>query len=248
MGKFAYRQRKYIYFLLGTTLLLSLLFLLLLVSFPIIFASVLEIIVFAVAIFFTAIIATILLNAIIIIDCIFPTDDDILSRTSCRLMTIEKKLSKSSKSSKNHSHLCKKRELLSTKKQEFESRVKKKNKLDQKEIRTATTSYHLRTIVAVGIALVIVFTICMPLAFFVGYHISEANGSYTIVVNQPALCQEFEQMVSADQEVNALAVLYKNENNVVIAPCNINEKEIIVYSKYQRVVDIDGLVFQQIIY
>jgi hypothetical protein len=158
---------------------------------------------------------------------------------------IEKILSKSSQSRNRHKKLCDKRNILDEKKRDIEKSIKDKNKNDEKELRIAATRYHRKTIVAVVITLLIEFVICMPFVTLLGYWSAKDNNNFTIVVNQIELCQELEQIVPEDQEVSALAVLYRNENVVVVAPCYISEKGIKIYHQFQRVIAIDGLVFYQ---
>jgi hypothetical protein len=79
LGRYAYRKRKLIYFLLGTILVLSLLTTLLLLCLQITYSSRVEIIAILVAIFVIPTIVTILMNAVTIVNGIFPTDKDRLA-------------------------------------------------------------------------------------------------------------------------------------------------------------------------
>ena len=89
----------------------------------------------------------------------------------------------------------------------------------------------------------ITFIIILPITMSYGYLNAKLNVKYTTVANNIEIYEEVTALLPEAYKANALVVLYKSGDSIIVSPCSISDDEIIIYSDYQRVLPYDEQVY-----
>lgn len=163
-------------------------------------------------------IITLMLNIVLISTYIAPTTQDKLFRNQTMLAKWEQKQNKSKRAVNKIAQLKKNIQVL------------KGN--DEKESHSDSKMSCIPLAAACCIVLVVImFALCI----LSGIYLVKPN-ELTTVAGQEEIVREFTNVLPEKYEVNTLAVLYRGDDFILVAPCMANDSTVVVYSRFQRII------------
>lgn len=222
LGRLAYRKRRYAVYFVTTCVVIVLGFI-----FPLIplltKSSAASNIRTLYALFILVLFITTILNIVSFCVIIPPTVQDKIERQNNKLKKLESKQTKRAK---------KIEEL--------------KKQIDDMEKAESNREYNIgtklkETCVNIAIAVFVFLVVGLGSLVSIGLGAAEENQVLTLVIDSERIVQ-YKDMLPEECGVNGLAIIYQNDEGVLVSPCKISEQAAVVYTEFQQFIEVDNMI------
>ena len=77
---------------------------------------------------------------------------------------------------------------------------------------------------------------------FTGVNKAMQEDEIAIVMNAKEIDDQFREILFEDYVVDGLAIIFENEDGLLVSPCRISNKEVVIYTNFQQFIDSEGLI------
>ena len=179
-------------------------------------------------------IITLVLNAFSLGCLIFPSIEDKLSRKKAELIEFEKRI--------NDTASQKKRQKFEKKRNDVENQINELEQQTEDKEKVASQSVLKDALMMVVITVFSLLIVGIPACLFTGVNDVMQEDELTLVMNAKETDDRFRELLSGDYAVNGLAIIFENEDGLLVSPCHISDREVVVYTNFQQFIDSEGLI------
>lgn len=180
------------------------------------------------------IVITLLLNAFSLSYLIVPSTEDKLERKGTELSELEKRI--------NVAASQKTRQKIEKKKNAVQKTIKELEQQTGDKDRAVSSNALKNALAMVVIAVFVLLIVGMPVCLFTGVNKAMQENEVALVMNAKEIDEQFRELLSESCELNGLAIIFENEDGMLVSPCNISNKEVVIYTNFQQFIDAEGLI------
>lgn len=185
---------------------------------------------------FMSMFITLLLNVFSFSSLIFPLKEDVLARKKVELEDIKKKVNDTASNKKKQVKYENKRKTIEKRIEELEKQTEGKKKVMPKEI--------VKEVLLMVLITIFVFLIAgIPACLSTGINEAMQKDELTLIMNAKEVDTQFREMMSKDCATNGLAIIYENNDGLLVSPCYISNGEVAVFTNIQQFIDAEGMIF-----
>lgn len=135
---------------------------------------------------------------------------------------------------------------IESKQDKYAKKIEKLNKqIDEMEKAEINREHSIaaklkETCVNIAIAVFVFFVVGLGSIVSTGLGAAEENQMLTLVIDTERIVQ-YREMLPEDCAVNGLAIIYQNDDGILVSPCNISEQAAIVYTEFQQFIEVDNI-------
>lgn len=233
IGRWAYRNRVYLPFIILELMIIGIAIVCPIIP-SLVAMNVVEAITTIVIFLVWSAVLTLLLNAFSLSCLVFPSIEDKLVRKKAEIIELEKRINDVA-SQKKRQKFEKKRNDLENQINELEQQAEDKEKVASKDVLKDA-------LVMVEITVFSLLIVGIPSCLFTGINEVMQEDELTLVMNAKGIDDQFREILSEDYVINGLAIIYENEDGLLVSPCHISNREVVVYTNFQQFIESEGLI------
>lgn len=234
VGRWAYRKRKYLLSMFVELLVISVAILCPMLP-SLVGMNGVEATTSIVTLLLLAIFITLLLNVFSLNSLVFPSKEDVLARKKEELKGLVKKIDDTVANKKKQAKYEKKRETVENRIDKLEQQTEGEKKVTPKEVVK-------EALVMILITIFIFLIAGIPACLSTGINEVMQKDELTLVMNAEEVDDQFREIFANVCEINGLAIIYENEDGLLVSPCYISNGEAVVYTNFQQFIDAEGLI------
>lgn len=233
IGRWAYRKRMYLPFIILELIIISIAIVCPIIP-SLVDMSIVEAITTVVIFLVWTTVITLLLNAFSLSCLIFPSIEDKLIRKKAELTELEKRI--------NDAASGKKRQKFEKKRNDVENQINELKQQTEDKEKIASKDVLKDALVMVIITVFSLLIVGIPACLFTGVNEVMQEDELTLVMNAKETDDQFRELLSGDYVVNGLAIIFEDEDGLLVSPCHISDREVVVYTNFQQFINSEGLI------